>query len=231
MHRPRTAARAATAAAVLAGALALATTPAFAHVGVSATNAQALATNVTVSFHAEAESAASGITQLRVVLPAGIAPGDVTLAQGPKGWKLAPTSDGYAVAGPALPVGQSAQYAITVRQLPDAKELVFKTLETYSDGHINRWIDLPQPGVVASKPAPVLQLKAAAAGASTPPTAQPSSSAPASPHTRTPANPSAAASSGDSSSPTLPITLGVAALALITGGIWWWRRHNSATTD
>ena len=50
--------------------------------------------------------------------------------KGPDGWKLAPTSRGYTVSGPKLAVGEDAEYVVTVRQLPDAKSLVFKTLQT-----------------------------------------------------------------------------------------------------
>ncbi|MFI9582598.1 hypothetical protein ACIHCQ_12280 [Streptomyces sp. NPDC052236] len=48
-------------------------------------------------------------------------------ARGPGGARaLAPTSRGHTVSGPKL----------TVRQLSDAKSLVFKTPQTYSDSHL-----------------------------------------------------------------------------------------------
>jgi hypothetical protein len=37
-------------------------------------------------------------------------------------------------------------------------QIVFKALQTYSDGDIVRWIDEPAPGVEADHPAPVLKL-------------------------------------------------------------------------
>ncbi|MFF8442404.1 DUF1775 domain-containing protein [Streptomyces californicus] len=136
--------------------------PAAAHVEVEASDAQALAENVTLDFLAEAESDTAGITELRIVLPEGIAPADVTYKSGPKGWKLAPTADGYTVKGPAVEPGTDAEYSVVVRQLPDAKNLAFKTLQTYSDKRVDRWINLDSEG---EGPAPILDLKPAAPGA------------------------------------------------------------------
>ncbi|MFF1307102.1 DUF1775 domain-containing protein [Streptomyces sp. NPDC058307] len=150
------------AAAGAATAVLLTAVPAAAHTEVEADKAQALAENVTVSFHAEAESDTSGIKEVRVVLPEGIAPADVTYGKGPKGWKFSATDDGYSVKGAELKTGESAEYTVVVRQLPDAKEVPFKTLQTYGDGHVDRWIELDENG---ENPAPTLKLKAAAAGA------------------------------------------------------------------
>ncbi|MFE9446209.1 DUF1775 domain-containing protein [Streptomyces sp. NPDC006602] len=136
--------------------------PAAAHVEVESDKAQALAENVEVSFDAESESDTAGITQIRVVLPEGIAPADVTYGEGPKDWKFTAADDGYTVKGPAVKAGVNAEYSVVVRQLPDAKELAFKTLQTYSDGRTDRWIELDESG---ENPAPVLKLKAAAPGA------------------------------------------------------------------
>ncbi|RRR70344.1 DUF1775 domain-containing protein [Streptomyces sp. RP5T] len=150
------------AAAAAVSAVLLAAVPAAAHTEVEADKAQALAENVTVSFHAEAESDSSGIKEVRVVLPEGIAPADVAYDKGPAGWKFSATDDGYSVGGKELKTGESAEYSVVVRQLPDAKEVPFKTLQTYGDGHVDRWIELDENG---ENPAPTLKLKAAAPGA------------------------------------------------------------------
>ncbi|WP_326718439.1 DUF1775 domain-containing protein [Streptomyces sp. NBC_00243] len=155
--------------------------PAAAHVEVESDKAQALAENVEIAFDAESESDTAGITQIRVVLPEGIAPSDVTYGEGPEGWKFTANDDGYTVKGPAVKAGVNAEYSVVVKQLPDAKELAFKTLQTYSDNSTDRWIELDESG---ENPAPVLQLKAAAPGAtpiSPSPSASPSESASASP--------------------------------------------------
>ncbi|MET8974950.1 DUF1775 domain-containing protein [Streptomyces sp. NPDC004539] len=179
-----------------------------AHVEVSADNPQALAQNVKVTVSAESESSTAGIKEVRVVLPAGIAPGDVTYASGPKGWALAATSDGFAVKGTAVPVGDDVEVSVVVKQLPDAKELVFKTLQTYGDGKIDRWIELEEPGKTeeedhshSGNPAPVLKLKAAAPVQPTPTPTAPASSAPVSPAAPTPsASPVASESEKDDDS-------------------------------
>jgi hypothetical protein len=127
---------------------------AYAHVDVEADPAMGGATNALVSFDAEAESPSAGIESVRVVLPTGIAPADVSLADGPSGWSLAPTDDGYTVSGDPLARGENAVYSIRVARLPDAAELVFKTLVTYTDDSVDRWIG----GANDDNPAPVLKL-------------------------------------------------------------------------
>ncbi|MFJ3794530.1 DUF1775 domain-containing protein [Kitasatospora sp. NPDC090091] len=245
--------RAVTVTAVVAGSLAL-TVPAFAHVEVESEGAQALAANATITFTAEAESKSAGLAKFQVVLPEGIAPADVALAEAPQGWSLAATGDGYTVGGPALAPGKDAVYKITVRQLPNAEELVFKTLETYSDGELVRWIELPHGAVEPEHPAPVLKLAAAAPGAvaitpsaapttaspsaASPTTASPTASAAAPAQTSPAVAPSVTASAGpaaaaaaksDDSSSAVPIAIGAAAVvALAAGGTWWWRRKQSA---
>jgi uncharacterized protein YcnI len=163
MRTSRPLGRLATVTAVTAASLALAG-PAFAHVQVKSDAARALAANATLTFTAEAESKTAGLAKFLVVLPDGIAPGDVTLAQAPQGWTFAATTEGFTVGGPALAPGTDAVYSITVRQLPDAPELVFKTVETYGDGQVDRWIELTKDGVEPDHPAPVLKLAGAAQG-------------------------------------------------------------------
>lgn len=177
----RTIRRLAVATAAAATAVLLTAVPATAHVEVEADTAQALAENVHLAFSAESESATAGITQLRVILPEGISPSDVTYEEGPDGWKFAATNDGYTVKGPALKTGADAEHSVVVRQLPDAKELVFKTLQTYSDGKVDRWIELGESddghGHGHGNEAPVLELEPAAPGATTVgPTPSPSQS-------------------------------------------------------
>jgi hypothetical protein len=143
--------------------------PAWAHVTVDADNPEAGARNVTVTFVGEAESSKAGIASEQVFLPAGIRPQDVRLAKAPAGWALTATADGYTVGGKALPAGENATYSVTIAQVPaNATELAFKTLETYGDGSISRWIEIPEAGKpVPDNPAPVLKLKPAAAPAAT----------------------------------------------------------------
>ncbi|MFF1291699.1 MULTISPECIES: DUF1775 domain-containing protein [unclassified Streptomyces] len=229
----------------LAGAVALAATlalaaPAAAHVEVEADTAQALAENVTLSFVSEAESTSSGFTEMRVVLPEGIAPGDVTLVEAPKGWKLKATGDGYNVAGPALKAGVDAEHKIKVRQLPDAKEIAFKTIEVYGDGKISRWIELPTGGEEPEQPAPVLKLKAAAPGAA-PVSPSPSPTESATPSPTPSATESDVAATGsdtdtkaaeeDNSSTGVVIGVVLAVLALLIAGAWWLVKRRATSSE
>ncbi|MFD7644738.1 DUF1775 domain-containing protein [Kitasatospora sp. NPDC059795] len=152
-----------------------------AHVEVNSSTAQALAVDATVTFSVEGESSTAGIKDVKVTLPAGLAPADVSSVATPDGWKFTPTADGFAVEGPALAPGAAAEYSVKIRQLPAAASVVFKTLVDYSDGHTDRWIELAQGDAKPEHPAPALALRPAAAGASALPAAapSPSSSAPA----------------------------------------------------
>jgi uncharacterized protein YcnI len=212
--RRLTIAIAATATAVL-----LAAGPAAAHVEVESEKAQALAENVEVSFDAESESSTAGVTQIRVVLPESIAPADVSYGEGPTGWTFTANDDGYTVKGPAVKAGVNAEYSIVVKQLPDAKELAFKTLQTYSDGRIDRWIELDESG---EQPAPVLKLKAAAAGAkSASPTPSETASQSASPSAEKPepsSSPVAEAETKDDGGLSAGAWIGIGAVVVVAAG-------------
>ncbi|MFD6289463.1 DUF1775 domain-containing protein [Streptomyces sp. NPDC060205] len=230
-----------TGAAALTAVLALAG-PAAAHAEVEADKAQALAENVTLTFVSEAESASAGFREVRVVLPKGIAPADVSLGKAPKGWSFKATADGYVVGGPALKTGVDAEYEVKVRQLPDADEVAFKTVETYSDGEISRWIELPKDGEEAEQPAPLLKLKAAAPGA-TPIAPSPSASPTPSPTPSAEGTSSAPATTGaedgekaadkkddDGSSTGLLVGGAIVAVLVVGGGAWWLVKRRASAT-
>ncbi|MGI5197016.1 DUF1775 domain-containing protein [Streptomyces sp. CA-288835] len=213
--------------------------PAAAHAHVEAEGARALDQNVPLTFSAASESGTAGISKLEVILPKGIAPGDVTYKKGPTGWKLTATDRGYTVSGPKLAVGEDAEYVVNVRQLPDAKSLVFKTVQSYSDGKVDRWIELEEEessdGHGHGHPAPRLDLKPAAPGAkpvSPSPSEEPTPSAPSSDAaagepktgTSTPAaEPAANNAEGDDGMP-VAVPVGIAASVLVLGGGAWWLR-------
>ncbi|MFJ3974240.1 DUF1775 domain-containing protein [Streptomyces sp. NPDC090021] len=246
LPRPRGPVPAALGALVVLG---LSAGPAAAHAGVTASDPRALAENVTLSFTSEAESDSAGIAELRVVLPKGIAPDAVTLKDAPEGWKLTATPDGYTIGGTALATGTDAEYSITVRRLPDEKSLAFKTLETYGDGMVSRWIEVPKDGEKVDNPAPVLQLKAAAPGAGSvvpSPSPTPTPTPSATPDTVPPEQPSAADPTALAAAPNAEAAdadadaketgrgtgtvLGVVAAVLVAaavGAFWWLRRSQS----
>jgi uncharacterized protein YcnI len=162
-------------------ALALQAAPAWAHVSVDATPAQAGAAKAQLMFKAAAESKAAGIIKLEFLADPAIPSDVVTLVAGPAGWKLGPGSfGGFVVEGPALPVGEDAKVTLQVRQLPQAKQVVFKVLESYTDGKIDRWTELPgADGKEPEHPASILELSAAAPSAAASPTPAAPSAAPA----------------------------------------------------
>ena len=83
--------------------------------------------------------------------------------------------------------------------------MVLKTLQTYSDGNVSRWIEEPTPGAEEPEnPAPVLALAAAAAS----PSAAPASAAPA-----------AKDDDDDDDSGSTAIVLGVVGLLAGLGGL------------
>jgi hypothetical protein len=165
-------------------------TAALAHTEVEIDNPQAGAVNVRMTMTAEAESDSAGIALLWVVLPAGITASQISVVAAPAGWTLKPTADGYAIGGKTLPVGTDARVVTRIAQLPQsATVLVFKTLVTYSDGHVDRWIEVPSATApTPDNPAPVVSLRPAAATATpspstTPPAAASSPAVAASPST------------------------------------------------
>ncbi|MGV4988025.1 YcnI family protein [Streptomyces sp. NRAIS4] len=68
--------------------------------------------------------------------------------------------------GGKIGAGQYEDFNVAFGQLPDGTgQLVFKTLQTYSDGKVARWIEEPAGGDEPENPAPVLKLTASDASA------------------------------------------------------------------
>jgi len=155
--------------------------PAWAHVQVTATPGSPGATNATLKITAAGESGTAGTSKLDVVADPAIPADQVTLASGPSGWTLAPNSDGgFTLSGPALAKGAEADISLTVKQLPNAAQVTFKIVQTYSDGQVVRWIELPGPdGAEPDNPAPIVKLTAGAASAVSPKPAGDDDAAPA----------------------------------------------------
>jgi uncharacterized protein YcnI len=66
--------------------------------------------------------------------------------------------------------GQFQEFPVSMGPLPKVDRMVFKTLQTYSDGAVVRWIEEPvNDGTELESPAPVLKLLPAAAGAAATP--------------------------------------------------------------
>ncbi|MDY7083667.1 MAG: YcnI family protein [Actinomycetota bacterium] len=83
-----------------------------------------------------------------------------------------------AKAGSEIKPGQFQEFDVVLGPLPESGDMIFKTLQTYSDGNIVRWIDEPAAdGSEPESPAPVLKLTAAGAEGSDSAAAAPTASA------------------------------------------------------
>jgi periplasmic copper chaperone A len=64
----------------------------------------------------------------------------------------------------AIKPGQFQEFDVSLGPLPTANQMIFKALQTYSDGTVVRWIDEPAAdGAEVEHPAPVLKLSPAGA--------------------------------------------------------------------
>jgi uncharacterized protein YcnI len=193
MIRPRTAARVTlfSLAATLLGVIAAAS-PAAAHVTVNP-DEETQGGYARVAFRVPNESDSASTTKVEVFLPEKSPIASVSTMAVP-GWTVAVTRGKPATpvkahgadvaevvtkltwtAAPAavIKAGQFQEFPVSLGPLPEVDQLVFKALQTYSDGTVVRWIDEPVAGgEEPQSPAPVLTLaKAAADGAkaTTPP--------------------------------------------------------------
>jgi uncharacterized protein YcnI len=223
------------AAGVLAGAGA-----AFAHVTIHPDSYPRGASDGTLTFRVPNEENAANTTKVDVFFPAAEPIASVLVAPVP-GWtatvktvKLAKpivTDDGNITdavsevlwTGGRIAPGQYQDFTVAFGQLPTgADQLVFKALQTYSDGTVVRWIDESVAGQPEPEhPAPVLTLTAAApddGDSATPsaPSAGASSAASGAPKDSSTA---AASTASDSTARDLGIAaLVVAVLALAAAG-------------
>ncbi|MBQ0892745.1 YcnI family protein [Micromonospora sp. U56] len=150
------------------------------------------------AFRVPNESDTASTTKVEVVLPENAPVGSVSTMPVP-GWtvavqkrkvdppievhgsqlteavsKLTWTATGDAAVKP----GQFQEFPVSMGPLPQVDRMAFKTLQTYSDGNVARWIEEPTPGAEEPEnPAPVLTLAPASASASATPGAAPAGQA------------------------------------------------------
>ncbi|MGW0215048.1 YcnI family copper-binding membrane protein [Micromonospora chokoriensis] len=145
-----------------------------------------------VAFRVPNESDTASTNKLEVVLPENAPVGSVSTMPVP-GWTVAtekrkvdPPIEVHgsqlteavskitwtATGDAAVKPGQFQEFPVSMGPLPKVDTMVFKVLQTYSDGTISRWIDDPAPGGEEPEhPAPVLTLAAAAPEGAASPTA------------------------------------------------------------
>jgi len=157
--------------------------PASAHVTVNP-NTAVQGGYAKLTFRVPNESDTASTTKVEVNLPAETPFASVSLKP-VAGWTMAPVKSKLAkpieahgtqlteavskitwtaVGDAAIKPGQFQEFDVSVGPLPEVPQVVFKALQTYSDGTVVRWIDEPTTdGTDPEKPAPVLKLTAAAA--------------------------------------------------------------------
>lgn len=207
---------------------------AFAHVTVHPDSYAKGATDGVLTFRVPNEEDSASTTKVQVFLPtdhpvlgALVTPRDGWTAKVTTSKLKTPvkTDDGTITeavseitwTGGKIGPGQYQDFDVAFGQLPDdVGQLTFKTLQTYSDGKVVRWIEEPQGGEEPENPAPVLKLTAGGGEE----TAAPSSDAKAaSGDAKAASASSTAASSSDSTARGLGIAgLVVGALGLAAAG-------------
>jgi uncharacterized protein YcnI len=220
----------------------LAAGPAFAHVTVSPSEANQ-GGYATLTFKIPNEKDDASTVQVEVEIPTDNPIASVSVQPVP-GWTATVTktpldkpvdTEGGQVSeavskitwsGGTIEPGQFQQFPVSMGPLPKTDEIVFKALQTYSDGDVVRWIEeTPASGEEPENPAPVLKLEKLAEGADHHAAAADTEDS----------DHEAAASSesdDDSSSDTLGIVaIGIAALGVILGGVALARTGRSKTTS
>ena len=168
--------------------------PASAHVTVSSA-AAVQGGFAKLTFRVPNEKATAQTVQLEIFLPTDAPVASVSLKPVP-GWTAATerttlatpiTAHGREISevvskitwtagdGAAIQAGQFQEFDVSMGPLPEVDQMIFKALQTYSDGDIVRWIEEPAGGSEPEHPAPVLKL-AKAGGAGAPPDAAPAPS-------------------------------------------------------
>ncbi|WP_037601746.1 YcnI family copper-binding membrane protein [Streptacidiphilus rugosus] len=223
-----------------AGAVLLLAGPASAHVTVQPDSAAAGAADQAFAFRVPNESDTASTVKVDVYFPTDH-PIASALVESVPGWtsevkttKLATpiqTDDGPVTeavseivwTGGKIAPGEYQDFTVDFGQLPkDAKQLAFKTLQTYSDGSVVRWIDTPagSGGTEPQHPAPTLNLTAAGANADS---ADAKGAAGATGGTQT----AASSDTGDSSDTAARVLGGVGVVVGLGGvalGFLGWRR-------
>lgn len=152
--------------------------PAWAHVEIVPDSAQGGSTG-TFAFHVPNERENASTIRVELVLPRSEPAMSVT-ALPVVGWTVtehraaldagtpgggAPGVSSIVWEGGSISPGMSEEFRVSMGPLPQNGQLVFKTLQTYSDGEVVRWIDKPvaAAGVEPEHPAAVLTVTPAGA--------------------------------------------------------------------
>jgi uncharacterized protein YcnI len=136
--------------------------------------------------------------------------------------------------GKILP-GQFQDFSVSADPLPSGiGELVFKAVQTYSNGDVVRWIDLSQPGQPApAHPAPILTLATGTVGGTADPTGTSGITGSGTTASNASASGASASAGGAGEDGTTAIALGAAGLAAglagLAAGLAAWRASRRAS--
>jgi uncharacterized protein YcnI len=131
--------------------------PAWAHVEVTPETAPR-GGGETFTFNVEDERDRANQVTVEIYLPAGVTAQHIT-PTAPAGWESTFTTEPSVRFTHAAPGPQGDQsFTLAIGNLPTTDDLVFKTLVTYDDGTIDRWIDVPTGGEDPPHPAAVVKL-------------------------------------------------------------------------
>jgi periplasmic copper chaperone A len=156
--------------------------PAWAHVTVAPEEAVKGASDVEIAFRVPNEETKASTNKVEIVIPSD-PPLLGVLAQPVAGWtttvvtthlaKALHTDDGdisdvvtdvtwtASNADSAIKPDNYQRFSIIAGALPDADQIVFKAVQTYSDGTVVRWVDpVTAGGPAAERPTPILRLTA-----------------------------------------------------------------------
>ncbi|MFE6165047.1 YcnI family protein [Streptomyces sp. NPDC056486] len=149
-----------TAAVLGAAAMTLASSiPASAHVSVSGPDATvAVGSFPTLTFRVPTEESNASTVKLQIILPKDASQKlPVALNQPHTGWKTTTTGSGStpgagvtsvtwtATAGGIKP-GEFDEFKLAAGQVPDTNVIYFTAIQTYSNGKVVRWDQIPEPG-------------------------------------------------------------------------------------
>ena len=151
-------ARAAAVSATSAALVILVAAAASAHVTVHSKDAKPGGTNATLTFKVPNEEDNAKTTKIEIDLPTDNPLTGVT-AQAPAGWTATVTADQIVFSGGSISGDDSVEFPVKVAQLPKSNTVVFKAIQTYSNGDVVRWIDqAAEGGPEPAHPAPTLNL-------------------------------------------------------------------------
>jgi uncharacterized protein YcnI len=158
--RRRWSARAAVSACGAAALVLAAAGGAFAHVTVHSADAKPGGTDATVVFKVPNEESNAKTTKIEIDLPTDSTALSGVTATAPSGWKADVNATQIVFSGGTISGDDDQEFPIKVAKLPTADKIVFKALQTYSNGDVVRWIEqAPDGAPEPAHPAPTLDLQ------------------------------------------------------------------------